>query len=132
MGMQAEFNWYIVLKDGNIMDAQTHNEFDERNLSIYKKYNFLKSDYRIYPMDTPLPIIYNDNCIGMGQIVNLRWGDGQTWLVVEPLIIFQKDDPTASLYEQSFQEYQEEQQKINDGGKIHLSKLVNPKERTRL
>lgn len=132
MGMEFEFNWYIVLKDENVTNAYTHNKLDEGLLEVGLKYQFVKSGLRIYPMETPLPLIYNGRCLGMACISKLELSDGATTLIVEPILVFQKDDTLAKYYEDSFKGYKEEQQAFDDGGKVDIRSVVNPTMRMRV
>ncbi len=132
MGMTAEFNWYIVIKENNVTTKDDLADLKKSQLSMYHKYRFIKDGYRIYPLDTPLPILYNGKCVGVGSIGYLKWLNNETWIEVEPLISFQKDDVAASTYEESFRQYKIQQEAINDGGKVDLRKMVNHMERIRI
>lgn len=131
MGMKAEFNWYIVLKDDNIVEPEDIFALRDRQVSCNNLYHFMKTDYRIYPMDTPLPIIYNGKCLGMGSVASLSWNCNKTNFAVQPILIFKEDDPTAHYYESSFTDYKRKQQKINDGGKVDLRNVANLSTRKR-
>ena len=132
MGMEFEFNWYIVLKDENVLDAQTHNALDVRSISAGFNYQFVKTGYRIYPIDTPLPLIYNGKCLALAIISKLEMNKGATTIIVEPMMVFEEADPVALYYEQSFKEYKTEQQEFDDGGKLDIRSVVNPQMRVRV
>jgi hypothetical protein len=131
MGMQAEFNWYVVIKDNNLTEPEDVFILRERELDMTKVFHFCKSDYRIYPMDTPLPLIYNGKCLAMVSVTSLQWNCNKTHFMVHPVMILNEDDSVAQYYENSFKEYKQEQQSINDGGKVDLRNVVNPAVRKR-
>lgn len=131
MGMQAEFNWYIVLKDKNLMEPEDTITLRERQLDCNKSYDFVKSDYRVYPMDTPLPVIYNGKCLAMGIVTQLSWNGNKTIFTVQPVLVLKEDDPVVTYYEASFYEYKVQQECIDDGGKVDLRNVVNPRVRKR-
>jgi hypothetical protein len=113
MGMQAEFNWYIVIRDDNLFADDVHL-FQKNDLVLADKYFIEKTNYRIYPMDTPLPLIYNDKCLAMVSVTDLQWKCNSTQLLVQVVIKLTSDDPVALYYENSFREYKKEQQAIDD------------------
>lgn len=132
MGLQIEFNWYIVIKDKNVTNAIDHNELDNVEIDINKKYIFIKEGYRIYPIDTPLPLIYNGKCLALACVESVVVQNNMTILVVKPELLFQNDDPVAKYYEESFKNYKREQQQIDDGGRIDIRQLVNLLQRVRV
>jgi hypothetical protein len=131
MGMQAEFNWYIVLKEDNVLDNDDRVMLQDGQIDVTSSYAFKKSDYRIYPMDTPLPLIYNGKCLAMGIVTNLSWNGNITTFTVQPVVTFRSDDPAAIYYESSFNDYKLQQEEIDDGGKVNLRSVINPVTRMR-
>lgn len=132
MGVNLEFNWYIVANDNNILDHDDHLILREREMSIQHTYRFRKADYRVYPMDTPLPLIYNGKCLGMACIEDMNWNNSKTYITVRPILIFNEGDQMAQYYETSFGSYKNQQETINDGGKVDVRSIVNGRERVRL
>lgn len=132
MGMKAEFNWYIVLSDKNLTSAIDHNALDMGLISKNRRYKITKDGYRIYPLDSPLPLIYNGKCMAMASISEMTVNEKGTHITVEPVIVFEPDDPTAAYYEGSYNQYKAEQQLINDGGKFDIRSVVNPEKRVRM
>lgn len=132
MGMEVEFNWYIVLSDKNITSAIDHDDLDAGLIRNNRKYKFTKGGYRIYPLDTPLPLIYNGKCMAMAVISEMRVNETGTHITVEPIIVLNESDSVAMYYEESFRGYKSEQQKINDGGKFDIRSVVNPEKRVRV
>lgn len=131
MGMKAEFNWYIVIKDKNIPSLETLRELSNKTLKRNELLVFEKDEYRIYPMDTPLPLIYNGKCLALAAVTALNWKDNKTVFITEPIVLFEEGDPVATYYESSFEDYKKEQENINDGGIVDLRNIVNPAERKR-
>lgn len=131
MGMQAEFNWYIVLKDNNVTEPDDILALRERAIQTKRSYLFTKSDYRIYPIDTPLPLIYNGKCLAMGVVTNLTWNCNKTIFNVQPILVFNENDSAAQFYETSFAEYKQQQESIDDGGKVDLRTIANLETRKR-
>lgn len=123
MGMQAEFNWYIVINDPEV-------EIDP--IQVDQDFTFIKEEYRIYPMDTPLPLIYNGKCLGLIALYSLQWDQNQTHIQGSVTLAFNQGDPIRSYYEESFNDYKRKQEKIDDGGKINLIQIVNGKGRVRV
>jgi hypothetical protein len=133
MGMKAEFNWYIVLKEKNIVGmGEDVDNLNEGFISTQHQYHFVKEDFRIYPMETPLPLIYNGRCLALAMIKELLWKNGKTILTVEPVLILKEGDPVREYYEDSFRQYKKEQQMLDDGGKIDVRNLVNLRTRVRI
>ena len=133
MVMEAEFNWYIVIKEKNIIGMNEDiDNLDERFISTHHQYHFIKEGFRVYPMETPLPLIYNGKCLALAMIKELLWKDGQTILTAEPVLILKENDPVRKYYENSFCQYKKEQQMLDDGGKIDVRNLVNLLTRMRI
>lgn len=120
MGLQAEFNWYVVCKRENVV----HQEKD--------KTIFQKDGFRVYPMHTPLPLIYNGQCLALVEITRLEWENNVTVLHTNTVLAFEHGDPVAEYYEKSFAEYKRKQEMIDDGGKTDLRMLVNGEFRIRM
>ncbi|SCI51211.1 DUF2584 family protein [Intestinibacter bartlettii] len=61
MGVLYEMNWYLVLDDNDLKQTN-QNEFI-----------CIKNDKRIYPLDSPIPIIFkNEGCIGLVSINSFK------------------------------------------------------------
>lgn len=120
MGLKVEFNWYVVCSKENIIE-------DQIDKAIIRK-----DDFRVYPMHTPLPLIYNGQCLALVEIVRLEWEDQTTILHTNTVMAFEAGDPVAKYYEESFAEYKRGQEQIDDGGKTDIRMLANGKFRTRM
>lgn len=127
MGMQIEFNWYIIVKQENLVNKNTMFELREG-----VNYEIKKDNYRNYPMETPLPMIYNGKCLAMSMIKKLQWSNNKTHLTIEPILVLNEEDPVREYYESSFKKYKRQQQALNDGGKVDVRDMVTPISRTRI
>lgn len=132
MGIEFEFNWYIVVSKNNTVNLDEWGDLIKKELVLEKTYSFVKDDYRVYPMDTPLPMIYEGRCIGMWCVTSLHWENNKTHLELSPVIMFEFNDTVAKYYEDSFRKYKSQQEEMDDGGKIDVRSIVNGKERRRL
>lgn len=130
-GLQTEFNWYIVLTDNNFLSPEIRPDVSNGSIDMETNYFLEKPEYRIYPMDTPLPVIYNGNCLAMMAVSTCSWKGNKTQLTLQPVITFVADDPAAMHYESLFAEYQRQQATINDGGKVDLRNVANLSTRRR-
>jgi hypothetical protein len=136
MGLTAEFNWYVVIKQSNLalQENQNGNVVDLISLNkvfFDKVYIAQKSGYRIYPMETPLPLIYEGECLGLVTIEKMVHEKGNTILYFTPILVFNHDCPVKLYYENSFNEYKRKQEEINDGGQLDLRHIVNGEHRLR-
>ncbi len=52
MGFKTEFNWILKLKPEQCLD--------ENNINVGEKYDFIKEDYRVYPIDMPIDLVNKD------------------------------------------------------------------------
>lgn len=134
MGMQTEFNWYIVTSEKDAKSEWEKREYlnYEEEVANHRMLRVEKEGYRVYPMDTPLPLIYNGKCLAMFTIEHLTMNKGKTELTCRKVLDFAEDDPARLFYEQAFAEYKEQQEHINDGGITDLRHLVNPSQRMRV
>jgi hypothetical protein len=137
MGMQVEFNWYLVLKkdpeeikDGHFVRAREGIEFVETG--IY--YRTSKSEARIYPVGGVVPLIHNDVAIGMVYIreCSQRLGlKNEVFTVVDYDLIlsFDDTDPVGNHYTDMYSAYKKKQEVEDHGGKFKTEEFVNALER---
>lgn len=68
MGVLYELNWYLVVANENEIKNVTN-----------ERYATIKSEKRIYPINSPLPIIIKDKgCIGIVEIMSFKVEDERT------------------------------------------------------
>lgn len=61
MGVPYEFNWYLVIE--NETKINKHGN----------KYSTIKSEHRIYPINSEIPLIFKDKgCIGLVRITSFK------------------------------------------------------------
>lgn len=71
MGFQVEFNWALKLKP--------ENGLNESKLEVDSTYDFVKNEYRVYPVGRCIDLINKDwEVIGKAKIISTVCKDGKT------------------------------------------------------
>lgn len=92
MGMPYEFNWYLVVKDGNAIQCLGNNLFQT-----------VKQEARIYPLESEIPLITKiDGCVGMAKIKEFAVKETETTIIFE---ITHKYDPKEEIAQHYFGNY---------------------------
>lgn len=88
MGAPFEFNWYLVV--GNPSEIREIGP---------NKYVTVKSDNRIYPINSEIPIIVkNDGCLGLIKILSFTVKSYETIIEFEFFQQFHVNNPIAQHY----------------------------------
>lgn len=133
MGMQLEFNWYLVLKKP---PEEIDGGFDGPGFSIKedKFYRTSKDEARIYPVGGVVPVIYQDVAIGMAHIRECSQrldtkNEVFTVIDYDMILTFQGNDPVANHYTDMYMAYKKQQEIQDHGGKFKTEEFVNALER---
>ncbi|KEI87640.1 hypothetical protein N492_11875 [Clostridium botulinum B2 267] len=88
MGAPYEFNWYLVVADKSEIKEVSDN-----------KYVTVKSEHRIYPINSEIPLIVkNEGCIGIVKILNFTIKEYQTIIEFEYMDKLSVDNLVAKHY----------------------------------
>lgn len=87
MGVSYEINWYLVIDN--------QNKIVQRN----DRYFTVKSEYRIYPVGMPIPlIIKEEGCVGLVNINSFKVCSYSTEIEFEFMKKFDVDDSIGKHY----------------------------------
>lgn len=88
MGAPYEFNWYLVVAD--------ESEIKEIGND---KYTTVKSEHRIYPINSEVPLIVKgEGCIGIVKILSFTIKEEETIIEFEYMKKLKLDDPVSKHY----------------------------------
>jgi hypothetical protein len=133
MGMQVEFNWYLVLKEEpQVIDLGF--QLDGVVPKEEKFYRTVKEEARIYSVGGVVPLIYQDKAIGMAHIRECSQrlnASNKVFTVIDYDLIleFAEGDSVANHYTDMYAAYKKKQEAEDHGGKFKTEEFVNALER---
>lgn len=87
MGVPYEFNWYLVVEN------------ESKIIKKDNKYSTTKSEHRIYPINSEIPLIFKGKgCTGLVRITSFKINYDTTEIEFEYIQTFDTTDKIANHY----------------------------------
>lgn len=136
MGMQVEFNWYLVIKENDHIQEIEDGPIDSETfvqVITHRYERITKEGARVYPIGGVVPLIKEGVCIGLvhiRQTSHITLGSTiKTVIDYDSVLTFKENDPVAEHYTTMYLTYKKKQEVENHGGRFKTEDFINALER---